>query len=1519
VPRGTPFVTVNGAPATLEPDGVTFTAPLALAEGGNEIRAQAFPFGQEDSVRVTLDTVPPALELLFPEDGTLTGDAEVAFAGFVSEAGRVEAVGPGGAAAAATQTRVLAPGNELFGIQPILEFVFELPLLALVDGPNPIDLRLVDRAGNESLVPLTLRRSSAALVLESPAAGSALPDLRTDLVLRVLEDVTLEALFSAGRRVPGFAGIALSAGALPPATATLSGVPLAPGTTELRLVYRRDATGEREVLSFALESLATEVATVAGIVTDSQTGNPLEGALVTVVVNGLELVVPSGPDGRFALPVEPGDVQVVVRREGFVDLVVDGMPGAGETFVADANLIPWSVQSRPIPTDPSPGTTSTVAGTVTDLATGDPLEGALVLITQDGVQLSAITEASGDYAIGEIPVGGFEVTITRVGFFPQVFTISTREPVEVPLDVALEAIPETVTLVGTLIDRDTGEPLPFVPVDVLGTELVVVTDEEGAFVLEDVPLGQQTLRFRRTGFLDEFSIVTFEPQPGGNPIQQTFVLSFVAGPVATRAIPPDATGTVIDRFTLEPLADVEVEARSLVTGQVVASVVSDSEGSFVFANLESGDTIEFTATGPDHEPQAIQAFVVPNGDEILDFRLRRTAEGQVAGTVMDAVTGEPVTLAEVRLLDGSLATASDGDGSYELLGVPPGTRDLEVVHPRYFPAPATLSVAPDETVPLSVSLDPRPTSGSLSGRVLDAATGEPVPGAQLSGPSGAAATADAEGRYTLAHVPAGLVDISIEAQGFPTQTRTAVVDADLSAAEPTTREVDFQLTGDGSLTVEASATVPVTGGTVELPDGSFRLDLPPLALSGDAVVTLRRVERPDVAPGQSVPLESKLGAPPVFALGGGVEIQVESATPGETAPVFVGPVVVSARYSAQVAEGVGIDEEGLLPAYFDEDRGVWTLIRLIPFLHAVDRINRRMVAGLSVILTEAGDPITARLQTPDPVHVAGFADLPVIRNVRKLTLAVVGALKDLVLVNKTGRLIFFDFDEDFPQIEDARREWSLNSRPLLVFHGWSPRTFVFNSNPMDKEDIFNPQESRYGDILEDLVEGTDGVYRPVFATYNSRMGLESIGNVIKREVRANRDALSGEENPEDPSQRGEFSSFDAFGFSMGGLAERGYQQAHEPGRSIRSMVSMGTPHHGALQLLRLALDGVIGALTGLPGIGAFELFVATWSPGTADLLDYSDSVCNRGGGFETVSGNPTLCRMNRDVSTAPDTRMSLIAGDRSGSLSELYDRFEENVDDERFKEGVQRFRDVILDPEFRGVDLNPLDELASEGFLGTGCIRSDGVVCVWSAHARSGPRGGRVAALSEARVEQSVRDFDHANAGRVDPDPARNQPIAGFRDQDILPNLTDWAVTKVLDPLQFTPPTEDEAGQTSIRVAIEFNAPNGDITGNVLVLYGGFRNEEDELEWKILVGADEEGNPDTRASASTFARVEGNSVAQEDIVLSALFPINKVNPADPTTKIEVVQSLVVDLGRSRQTVPLRPDVEDAFFLPNPTP
>ena len=80
--------------------------------------------------------------------------------------------------------------------------------------------------------------------------------------------------------------------------------------------------------------------------------------------------------------------------------------------------------------------TGTLAGHVTDAATGDPLPGANVLL--EGTPLGAATDIDGLFRIIGIPVGQYDVTARFIAFEEQTATVQIRAGYTTQQDFAME-------------------------------------------------------------------------------------------------------------------------------------------------------------------------------------------------------------------------------------------------------------------------------------------------------------------------------------------------------------------------------------------------------------------------------------------------------------------------------------------------------------------------------------------------------------------------------------------------------------------------------------------------------------------------------------------------------------------------------------------------------------------------------------------------------------------------------------------------------------------------------------------------------------------------------------------------------------------------------------------------------------------------------------------------------------------------------------------------------------------------
>jgi hypothetical protein len=146
------------------------------------------------------------------------------------------------------------------------------------------------------------------------------------------------------------------------------------------------------------------------------------------------------------------------------------------------------------------GPTGTLRGTVTDQATGAPIQGATVRTTGTADR-AALTRADGGYDL-LLPVGGYEVTAARFGFLTQTASgVVVSEGQAATQDFALAPAPAHA--VSGQARDDSGNPLAGVAVTIEGTPIPPArTDANGAYRFPSVPEGDYDISAQPIGCYD---------------------------------------------------------------------------------------------------------------------------------------------------------------------------------------------------------------------------------------------------------------------------------------------------------------------------------------------------------------------------------------------------------------------------------------------------------------------------------------------------------------------------------------------------------------------------------------------------------------------------------------------------------------------------------------------------------------------------------------------------------------------------------------------------------------------------------------------------------------------------------------------------------------------------------------------------------------------------------------------------------------------------------------------------------
>ncbi len=540
---------------------------------------------------------------------------------------------------------------------------------------------------------------------------------------------------------------------------------------------------------------------IQGTITDADTGDPIQDVVVSIFPD-----IRTDAEGHYELPH-----QALGLNNSPMDVVVSGQKtpnywsgqGEGVLLCDETTTIDFTM----VRVRPARLSGTVVVGTVvppdydTVVPTSTPIEGA---------QVCAYNWTCQDEPTG--PDGAFDfsfplahnnqplflyltasqqdessATPWRTGYWYEYVWLDQVDPDEhVAQDIALVK-KCTGSISGTVVDGSTNEPVADVWVNAWLSNVDSAwdqTDANGVFEFPELLLNH-------------------------NNAPATYLVSASAGggPFATPALDEcgdhaevpleldherSATieGLVLDEESLSP-----IEGAWVTWCLSCPSVLTDATGHYELeVNLgfsdEPNDISILAGKDPywqqEHPP--IVEDVLPNQTRTAsDVLLLLRRYGAVAGVVRDSITHAPIPDASVLSFDGaSSGVLSDPDGRYEVDHIQLQYRnqswspEVRASAPGYWPVQVPVEVRADRTSPFDFELLPICQNATISGRVVNAVTLEPIEGADVFG-IGFGTKTDANGQYIVHDVQVGTnnqpLDVSLTAfaPGFHPQTRQVTV------------------------------------------------------------------------------------------------------------------------------------------------------------------------------------------------------------------------------------------------------------------------------------------------------------------------------------------------------------------------------------------------------------------------------------------------------------------------------------------------------------------------------------------------------------------------------------------------------------------------------------------------------------------------------------------------------------------------------------------------------------------------
>jgi len=257
---------------------------------------------------------------------------------------------------------------------------------------------------------------------------------------------------------------------------------------------------EEDRTDLSLTQAAAANGRVRGIVTNAATGDPLDNATVKLSTQSGDPMAHTltNPAGRYSFSgVAPGSYRINAALQGFDT-------SAAQTFTIYGNqIIEINISLNPA------AVTNTIYGIISDLSTGDPIEGAdVVLLTASGVAQNVVTvksNASGQYIMSGIPDGTRILFASTFGYY-----VSSLVPITISggsiinSDIAMQAYQYPQATVNGYIKNQNGDAIGNAcvglyllnPQDVEILQQVTFTDSTGFYIFGRVSAGTYVIKSR---------------------------------------------------------------------------------------------------------------------------------------------------------------------------------------------------------------------------------------------------------------------------------------------------------------------------------------------------------------------------------------------------------------------------------------------------------------------------------------------------------------------------------------------------------------------------------------------------------------------------------------------------------------------------------------------------------------------------------------------------------------------------------------------------------------------------------------------------------------------------------------------------------------------------------------------------------------------------------------------------------------------------------------------------------------
>ncbi|MCE5230607.1 carboxypeptidase regulatory-like domain-containing protein [bacterium] len=497
--------------------------------------------------------------------------------------------------------------------------------------------------------------------------------------------------------------------------------------------------------------------TLSGTVKNATTKAPIAGARVYYRLAGTTApwtCVITDLEGRYTVPkIRVGEYRLTAEAQGYV-------AASGNVTIVENTTSGIDFELQPFAT-----AKGSLMGKVLDAKTSAPLAGARVVVQRcniptPGAACTATTtetrtNENGEFAFIQIPAGQVNVIAFKDGYVSNMRTAFVPPDGVAQITLRLYPKPPTGRVVGNVRTAVGEQPIAgalvrLAPVNATAFAIVqppdfareTLTDANGHYVFENVPVGSYTVMAAKSGFRQQGKPAVVL---AGAVTEVNFLLA--ALPVIEYG---RLAGRVVDAVTSRPLALAWVAVQLQVTESLGATptrlvAYTNQFGVYEFPKVPVGSWAVYAAR-KGYMPLALPATIVKDQLAKLDFRLQPIVNpGVIEGTVADTsgtalanvhVIVPLIDLPHVANSNTALHGITNAEGRYVIGGVPAGERKATAFNREYIPKTQTVTVIANTTSTLDFVLDKRTssTTQTIVVTAISARTGAKLEGVQVGVP-----------------------------------------------------------------------------------------------------------------------------------------------------------------------------------------------------------------------------------------------------------------------------------------------------------------------------------------------------------------------------------------------------------------------------------------------------------------------------------------------------------------------------------------------------------------------------------------------------------------------------------------------------------------------------------------------------------------------------------------------------------------------------------------------------------------